>query len=108
MTIQALKEKVVKNEGWCTEKELRSTLIKTYLGISLLGVGFIVASFAILNSTVALIIGILVGFLCISVANLCGDSQESFTIVKKISKLWFLSIIADLGIFIALAFIGFL
>lgn len=108
MTIKTAKIKAVETEKWCTEKEFKKATIRLFICVGFIALTLITLCVATVGFAVALLVGLACGVLFVSLDDFMVESKESFDMLSKLSKLWFIPILLFVGTVIVLVYFNFI
>ena len=108
MIFQKFKEDVVVEKGWATIKEIKNMACRLGLLTIFLALGLGLITYSTVGFPVTLIVLILLGMGYVWMFDMADETEEMFKLVMKISKLWWISLIIDVIIFLLLKYFRFI
>ena len=108
MVFQKFKEDVVVEKGWATIKDIKNLASRLALFFIFFAIGLGLVTYCTVGWLVTLIVIILTGIGYVWVFDMADEDEESFKLVQKCSKLWWLSIVFDVLRVVVLKLTNFL
>lgn len=102
-----LQKKVVEEEGWITNKQLRFLVLRIIAFVVTLFMVISLLVSATIGTTWAILLAFLFIFIFITMIDITTDSEKSLKTVAKISHLWLLNLALFVGLFILLRYFNF-
>lgn len=108
MTYQKIKEEVVDNKEWLTDKELVKLAKNLGLFLILLCLCIGMVTFYILGLPSTVITVILIALSYVLIFDIIMESKEMLLRVQKISRLWWIGIILCVIVYCILSYFNFI